>query len=93
MEIGGENWLIPLDAELLSEADADNEAIESQNLRSRAWCEEHGLGRRIGGGAWSVSKVALAIFLDGDLKALRAYHAGDRMSERDVGYFERAGLR
>jgi hypothetical protein len=26
----------------------------------------------------SVSKVALAMFLDGDVKALRAYHAGDR---------------
>jgi hypothetical protein len=36
---------------------------------------EHGLGRRIGGGTWSVSKVALAMFLDGDLKALRAYQA------------------
>src|SRR5580704_4862902 len=46
----------------------------------RAWCEVHGLGRRIGGGTWSVSNVALAMFLDGDLRALRAYHAGDRTS-------------
>jgi hypothetical protein len=28
----------------------------------RAWAEEHGLGRRIGGGVWSVSRVALAMF-------------------------------
>jgi hypothetical protein len=34
--------------------------------------------RRIGGGTWSVSKAALAMFLDGDVKALQAYHAGDR---------------
>jgi hypothetical protein len=58
----------------------------------RAWCEEHGLGRRIGGGTWSVTKVALAMFLDGDLKALRAYHAGDRTSASVTGYFKRAGL-
>jgi hypothetical protein len=58
----------------------------------RAWCEEHGLGRRIGGGTWSVSKVALAMFLDGDTKALRAYHAGDRTSESAAAYFARAGI-
>jgi uncharacterized caspase-like protein len=27
IEIGGENWLIPIDAELLSDTDAENEAI------------------------------------------------------------------
>jgi hypothetical protein len=27
MEVGGENWLIPVDAELLSDTDAENEAI------------------------------------------------------------------
>jgi hypothetical protein len=59
----------------------------------RGWCDEHGLGRRVGGGTWSVSKVALAMFLDGDLRALRACHAGDRTSEAVAGYFERAGLR
>jgi hypothetical protein len=58
----------------------------------RAWCDEHGLGRRIGGGTWSVSKVALAMFLDGDQKALRAYHAGDRESELVAAYFRRAAL-
>src|ERR1035441_6017407 len=36
----------------------------------RGWCDVHGLGRRVGGGTWSVSKVALAMFLDGDIKAL-----------------------
>jgi hypothetical protein len=59
----------------------------------RGWCEEHGLGRRVGGGTWSVSRVALMMFLDGDQKALRAYHAGNRTDPRVVSYFERAGLR
>jgi len=55
----------------------------------RGWCEAHGLGRRVGGGTWSVSKVALAMFLDGDLAALRAYHAGDRSSELVMQYYKR----
>jgi hypothetical protein len=38
---------------------------------------------------WSVSKVALAMFLDGDLKALRAYHAGDRTSDLVAPFFRR----
>jgi hypothetical protein len=33
---------------------------------TRIWCDEYGLGRRIGGGTWAVSKVAQAMFLDGD---------------------------
>ena len=59
----------------------------------RNWCDEYGLGRRIGGGPWSVSRVALTMHLDGDRKALRAYHAGDRTSDLVAPYFERAGLR
>jgi hypothetical protein len=55
----------------------------------RGWCEQHGLGRRVGGGTWSVSKVALAMFLDGDTVALKAYHAGDRASDLVAPYFER----
>jgi hypothetical protein len=55
----------------------------------RGWCEEHGSGRRIGGGTWPVSRVALAMFLDGDFKALRAYHAGDRTSELVAPFFRR----
>jgi hypothetical protein len=59
----------------------------------RGWCEKHGLGRRIGGGPWSVSKVALAMFLDGDKKALQAYHAGDRTGAIVKADFERVGWR
>ena len=55
----------------------------------RNWCVQHHLGRRVGGGTWVVSKVALAMFLDGDAKALRAYHTGDRSSELVASYFQR----
>jgi hypothetical protein len=46
----------------------------------RNWCVQHGLGRRVGGGVWIVSKVALAISLDDDRPALAAYLACDRSS-------------
>jgi hypothetical protein len=58
----------------------------------RSWCQNHYIGRRVAGGTWQVSKVALAMLLDGDKKALRAYLAGDRASELVLGYFQRAAV-
>jgi hypothetical protein len=58
----------------------------------RGWCEQHGLGRRVGGGTWLVSKVALAMWLDGDRRALKAYHTGDRSDPTVIAYFQREGL-
>jgi hypothetical protein len=58
----------------------------------RNWCIEHGIGRRVGGGQWIVSKVALAMYLDGDDFALAAYKDGDRCSDSVVTYFRREGL-
>ncbi|WP_245283589.1 hypothetical protein [Bradyrhizobium sp. URHD0069] len=46
----------------------------------RNWCESEGLGGRIGG-KWSVSKVALEMFLDGEAGALARYLDGDRESK------------
>jgi hypothetical protein len=56
------------------------------------WCTVHRIGRRIGGGHWRVSRVALAMHLDGDQEALRLYLGGDRVSTRVAAYFRRAGL-
>jgi hypothetical protein len=39
----------------------------------RNWCDEFRLGRRTGGGPWSVSRAALMMHLDGDRKALKAF--------------------
>jgi hypothetical protein len=70
--------LSPFDkTECLSLKEAADIAGKSESTM-RNWCGVHGLNRRIGGGTWAVSKVALAMFLDGDFAALRAYHAGDR---------------
>jgi len=32
------------------------------------------------------------MFLDGDIKALKAYHVGDRASELVLSYFRQAGM-
>ena len=39
-----------------------------------------------------VSRVALAMFLDGDKGALGLYLDGDRISPRVTAYFERLGV-
>ena len=41
----------------------------------REWCLLYDIGRRIQG-RWAVSKVALAMLLDGNKEALAAYLAG-----------------
>ena len=59
----------------------------------RNWCVEHGIGRRIAGGNWAVSRVALAMFLDGDLEALIAYRdRGERASSESVAKYYRRCL-
>ncbi|UGY25681.1 hypothetical protein HU675_0002170 [Bradyrhizobium septentrionale] len=59
----------------------------------RNWCEEHGIGRRIAGGNWAVSRVALQMLLDGEAEALFEYHMGNRDHPLVAVYFERAGLK
>jgi hypothetical protein len=84
--------LVPFDRhERLSLKQAAAIAGRSESTM-RNWCDQFALGRRIGGGPWSVSKVALTMHLDGDLKALRAYHAGERKGDRVAPYFKRMGL-
>jgi hypothetical protein len=58
----------------------------------RDWCKARGLGRRVGGGSWVVSQVALAMHLDGDGRALAAYLAGDRSSAAVRVYYSRHGV-
>lgn len=58
----------------------------------RNWCNRDGVGRRIAGGKWDVSRVALAMLLDGDAEALSAYLSGDRHGELVKSYFDRCGV-
>ena len=67
---------------------AEAARIAGRSVRTlRDWCLRHDVGRRIGG-QWAVSKVALAMWLDGERSALRAYLAGDRCSESVIRYYE-----
>jgi hypothetical protein len=83
--------LIPFQrSEALSIAEAA--AVAGRSVRTlREWCLRHDLGRRIGG-QWVVSKVALAVHLDGDKATLKAYLSGDRASPTIISYFERCDV-
>ena len=77
-------------SEALSIAEAAS--IAGRSVRTvREWCARLDIGRRIGG-QWAVSRVALAMFLDGDRDALAAYLHGDRTSRTVITYFERCGV-
>jgi hypothetical protein len=60
----------------------------------RNWCVQYGIGRRVAGGMWLVSKVALLMLLEGDLKALAAYrdHGVRGSSESVAAYYRRCKL-
>jgi hypothetical protein len=83
--------LVPYDRrEALSIEQAAERAGKSASTL-RNWCEQHGIGRRIGNGHWEVSRVALQMFLDGDRNALACYHRNNR-DPILMGYFEHVGL-
>lgn len=80
--------LIPFNrAEALTIAGAARIAGRSPRTL-REWCHLHDIGRRIGG-QWAVSKVALAMHLEGNREALALYHCGDRSSPAVTSYFAR----
>jgi len=71
---------------------AEAARIAGKSVRTiRDWCMRLDIGRRIGA-QWAVSKVALAMWLDGDREALAAYLAGDRVLPLVTEYFEHCGV-
>lgn len=68
------------------------EIADRSEATLRAWGATHAIGRRVGGGNWRVSRVALAMFLDGNRAALSAYLGGDRTGPDVRPYFDRARL-
>lgn len=90
----GEIWhiLVPFDRrEAFSLRQAAAVAGMSEST-VRGWCQRSGIGRRVGGGTWKISRVALAMFLDGDERALQAYLSGARTTEAVAVYYRRLGL-
>ena len=71
---------------------AEAARIAGRSVRTlREWCMRLDIGRRIGG-RWAVSRVALAMWLDGDKEALKAYLDGDRRSPSVTEYFGRCAV-
>ena len=88
------NTLVPFTAaEGLTIGEAATIAGRSERT-VRTWCIEHGIGRRVAGGPWVVSRIALQMLLDGDDEALAAYRDNGvrREWERVVSYYRRCGL-
>jgi hypothetical protein len=80
--------LIPFHAlEATSVAEAAKTAGKCEST-IRTWCRHHQIGRRIGG-AWAVSKVALAMLLEEDFEALARYHRGRRVQDEAVAWYYR----
>ena len=77
-------------AEVLSVAEAAS--VAGKSVRTiRSWCLLRDVGRRIGG-RWAVSKVALAMLLDGNKEVLTAYLSGNRTSSMIKNYFDRCDV-
>lgn len=88
----GSRCLIPFDRrEGLTTAEAA-ERVNRTERTIRLWCRDHDIGRRVAGGPWLVSSVALAMLLNDDAPALRAYLAGDRSSAAVSAYFAAEGI-
>ena len=84
--------LIPFDRrEAISLREAAKIANRSEGT-VRGWCAQFDIGRRVGNGPWQVSRVALAMFLDGDADALREYLSGNRCGQTVAGYFGRFNI-
>jgi hypothetical protein len=72
---------------------AEASAIARRSKRTiRDWCARFDIGRRIAGGQWMVSRVALQMLLEGDYDALRGYLSGDRHSEAVASFYARLGI-
>ncbi len=56
------------------------------------WCLNRGIGRRVAGGTWCVSRPALEMLLENDDAALLSYHSGNWADPIVKDYFERVGL-
>lgn len=83
--------LIPFDIrEAMTVAEAARVA-GCTTATARTWAAEFDLGRRVGG-RWLISRVAFAMHLENDKRALRAYLAGDRETPAVAEYFERLDL-
>lgn len=92
MAAGEPQVLVPFDRREAIDLAAAAEIAGKSPSTVRTWCALYNIGRRVGGGSWQVSRIALAMFLDADRKGLEAYLSGDRSGPLVRDYFHRMGL-
>ena len=83
--------LVPFNA---AESITPNEAAELAGVHLNTiynWCAVYGIGRRVAC-RWHISRIALAMHLEGDEAALVLYHSGERELEPVAAYFARFGM-
>ena len=91
-EVYKEYVLIPFDRREAVSVQAAAEIAGRPAATVYGWCEGRAIGRRVAGGPYLVSIVALAMVLDGDSPALEKYLAGNRTDQAVTQYFHRCGL-
>lgn len=64
-------------------------ALGRSERTARSLAARFDLGRKFLGGQWRISKVARAMYADGDMTTLARYLRGDRCSESVVAYYRR----
>jgi hypothetical protein len=82
--------LIPYDArEALTLQEAAEMARRSKST-VRNWCRDYRIGRRLVGGNLAISKIAMQMLMDNDIKRLELYFRNGRHAVAE--YFERYSL-
>lgn len=80
--------LVPFDPREAMKVHVAAAAASTCKRTIRNWCDQHGIGRKIAG-RYAISRVALAMHMDGDAAALEAYRGGDRTGPLVAPYFAR----
>lgn len=72
--------LKPYDAREVISPDVAAKQTHRTTETMRQWASMYALGRKVGG-RWFLSRFALAMFIENDFAALKAFQLGDRESE------------
>lgn len=81
--------LIPYDRREAISLRVAAEIADRSESTVRTWCLTRSIGRRVCGGPWQVSRVALQMLLEEDGEALKLYLRGERRDPKVSAYFKR----
>jgi hypothetical protein len=86
------NVLVPFDPREAMTTGAAAKIAGRDAHTIRNWCIESGIGRRVAGGPWAISRPLFFMFIEGRRRELAEYFDGLPLSQVHVEYFERFGL-